>query len=94
MSMLVPALFNLITHSVLFRELVVNSLTHAFTVIANKKLPGHTIHLLRTLPLIHFIREDSIPNDSRLLQLKKVVFDDPYLPLRIIHNTMDHSKVR
>ena len=70
------------------------SLTHMFTALANRKLPRHTIHLLKALPLIHFIREDSIPNDAGLLKLHKVVFDDPYLPFGTIHNTMDHSKHR
>ena len=94
MSMLMSALCNVITYSVIFRELVIKSLTHMFTALANKKSPNHTIHLLKALPLIHFIREDSIPNDPELLHLHEVVFDDPYLPFRTIHNTMDHSKHR
>lgn len=79
-------------YSINFRELIVKSLTHMFVAVAERKVARHTIHLLRALPLIHFIREDSIPNVAQLLRLPQVVFNDLHLNFGTVYNTMDHSK--
>lgn len=76
----------------LLRELAVESLTHTFASIADRKKTSHTIHLLQALPLIHFLRKDSSPNETRLLAVKEAVYNDPFLHFTVIHQTMDHSK--
>lgn len=65
------------------------SLTSMFALIADRRRACHTIHLLQALPLIHFLREESIPNETRLLTLKEAVYHDPFLHFTAIHKTMD-----
>ena len=70
---------------------MVESLTHLFSSIASKGKGHHTIHLLRALPLIHFLRRDSVPNELVLLSSKWTVWEDPHLNFGEVHDTMEHK---
>ena len=74
---------------ILYRELVVKSLTHLFNSVANQSKDNHTIHLLRALPLIHFLRKDSVPNESVLIALKWTAWEDPHLNFEKVYKTME-----
>ena len=66
-------------YSFIYRELVVESLTHLFNSVAEKSEACYTIHLLHVLPLIHFLRKDLVPNESVLLTSEWPAWEDPYL---------------
>ena len=74
---------------ILYRESLVEGLTTLFNSVANKGKDHHTIHLLNALPLIHFLRKDLVPNESRVLSLKWTAWEDPYLNFEIVHKTME-----
>ena len=65
---------------------------YMFTSIANLRNTIHAIHLLQALPIIHFLRKESAPNETKLMTLKDIRFDDSTLNFSAIHQAMDHYK--
>ena len=74
---------------ILYRKSLVEGLTHLFNSIASKSKDHHTVHLLRALPLIHFLRKDSVPNEPRALTLKWTAWEDPHLHFENVYRTME-----
>ena len=68
---------------------MVKSLTHLFNSVVDKGKDHHTIHLLNALPLIHFLRKDSVPNESVPRALKWTEWEDPYLNFEKVYKTME-----
>ena len=68
---------------------MVESLTHLFNSVANKSKDQCTVHLLCALPLIHFLRKDSVPNQSVPIALEWDSWEDPYLDYEKVYKTME-----
>lgn len=75
----------------LYRKLAVDSLTHLFTSVVKRRKHNYTIHLLQALPLIHFLRTDSVPNETAVLNLKGAMWNDRLLNFEAVHSMMDHE---
>ena len=50
--------------------------------------PEVTIHLLKALPLLHFVRGDCTPNEQRVIQPYKIEWLDPKIKLGTVRSTM------
>ena len=68
---------------------MVESLTHLFNSVAQKSKGPHTIYLLNALPLIHFLRQDLVPNQSIPLILNWTEWEDVHLKFEKVNRTME-----
>ena len=73
---------------ILCRPLIRDSLIAIMDKVISQHKPESTVHLLKALPLLHFIRGDCIPNEQRVVQSPKIVWLDHDIQLGTVRSTM------
>ena len=70
-----------------------NSLTNVMNRITDRHNNVHTLHLLKVLPLLHFLRGDCGHYEQLVLPPADIEWTDPEVKLGTIKSTM-HSEAK
>ena len=76
------------------RPLVVTkSLIATMNQIISQRNREFTIHLLKAIPLLHFLRGDCTPHEQRVVQPSKIKWLDPDIHLGTVHSETFYEKM-
>ena len=76
----------------IIRSLITSSLIAIMDQIISGCKPEFTVHLLKALPLLHFIRGDCTPNEQLVVQPSKIEWLDRGIQLGTVRSTMLYGK--
>ena len=60
--------------------------------MSNKKSPENILHLLKALPLVHFLRKDCTPHQKLLIQPKDINWIDQILNTEMMKITAESAE--
>ena len=60
--------------------------------IISQRKPESTVHLLKALPLLHFMRGDCTANEQRVVQSSKIEWLDRDIHMGTVRTTMSDVK--
>ena len=76
----------------MIRKYVTEALQYILKSVISKKKADSAMDVLRTLPLYHFLNDDSIPYEFSVIPIAKIKWGDPALRMDFLQMCMEsHS---
>ena len=69
---------------------MLNAVTGIIKYLSQKKKKEYTIHIIKSLPLIHFLRGTCSPFENIPFNPAKIIWEDSALHLEYVRLTMIH----